>query len=250
MLLGKIHLVFLIMLQFTFSNLTLAQNVEKDVKILDANRRFSISVYGDYISSAELQPNPNSLDPIERDATIDINGTYGFGAELNYQPSINHLDLIFYVSSEYMKFIQNDLGMILNDSTDVSVGEQFTIVPIEFGVKWHLPVSSDYWKIYIGGGGGLYFGKETKTVLNLQSSLISSKPDFSLNILSGIDYFFDKNLSANFELKFREAAFDSKSRFPTDILYVNGTQFQLQNPFYSKFIADGVRISLGFKYYF
>jgi opacity protein-like surface antigen len=133
---------------------------------------------------------------------------------------------------------------------DIGISEQFTVIPVEFGVKWNLPIGSDNWKIYIGGGGGVYFGKETRSILYLQSSQISSKPDFSLNILSGVDYYLDKNFSANLELKFREAAFDSESRFSSSTVTVNGSEFQLENPFYSRFIADGVRVSLGFKYYF
>jgi hypothetical protein len=181
---------------------------------------------------------------------LGLNGTYGYGAEINYKPPLNHWDLIFYLSLEYLKFSQDNFGLPLNDSMDIGISEQFTVIPVEFGVKWNLPIGSDNWKIYIGGGGGVYFGKETRSILYLQSSQINSKPDFSLNILSGVDYYLDKNFSANLELKFREAAFDSESRFSSSTVTVNGSEFQLENPFYSRFIADGVRVSLGFKYYF
>lgn len=233
-----------------FCSSSYAQIANKEIKFYNPDKRFSVSIYCDYVSSAQLQPKPNSTDPIERDATINLNGTYGFGGEISYQPPLYHLDLIFYLSTEYMKLSQNNFGLTLNDSTDIGVDEQFTVIPIEFGLKWHLPFGSDNWKIYIGGGGGIYFGKETRSISNLQSSQISSKPDFSLNILTGFDYFFERNLSANFELKFREAAFDSKSSFPAGTIIVSGNQYQLENPFYTKFIADGVRISLGLKYYF
>lgn len=226
---------------------------EDEKKFYDPNKKFSVYIYGTYVSSSELQDNPKSPDPIERDATVDLDGGYGYGGEFIYDPGIYNLGIKFYLSSEYLKVDQRDLEFILNNGeteSKVRMREKFTFVPVEFGLKWNLPVGSDNLKIYIGGGCGAYFGKRTRIIADMQSSSINSKPGFSLNILSGIEYYMARNLSADLELKFREASFDSEDRFSQNQIEVNGTSYQLVNPFYSRIIIDGVRISLGFKYHF
>jgi opacity protein-like surface antigen len=252
--LDKVHLILLSILFILLkTGIVFSQNNVKNPILYDPGKKFSLYVYGDYISSSTMQPHPNSLDPIDKDEMIDLNGTYGFGAEISYKPHLYDLDLIFYLSTEYLKLSQNDLGITLyipDGSVTLNMTEKFTMIPLEFGAKWHLPVGTDNMKIYIGGGGGIYFGKETRTILNLESTQISSKPEFSLNILSGVEYYFERNISADLELKFREAAFITESRFSAYSILYNGNEYQLENPFYTRFIADGVKISLGVKYHF
>ena len=47
-----------------------------------------------------------------------------------------------------------------NDSHSVEIGftEEYSLIPVEAGLKWNLPVSTNSFKIYIGGGAGIYFG--------------------------------------------------------------------------------------------
>lgn len=230
-----------------------AQSPESDGNFFDPSRKFSVYLYGTYVSSSELQNDPKSSDPIERDATVELDGGYGYGAEIMYDPGIYNSGIRFFLSSEYLKVDQSDLEFILdNGSTQgkVRMREKFTMVPVEFGVKWNLPVTSDNLKIYIGGGGGVYFGNRTRNIADLQSTTVNTKPGFSLNILSGLEYFAARNLSADLELKFREASFDVESKFSENQINVNGTVYQLTNPFYSRIIVDGVRVSLGLKYHF
>ncbi len=226
---------------------------ENQQRYYDPEKKFSLSLYGTYISSSELLENPRSTDPFEKEAATELNSGYGYGAELNYMPPFFDSDLFFYLSVEYVKIKSSGLILRLSDGMNrvsVRVNEQFTMVPVELGIKWLLPVSSDNFKIYIGGGGGFYSGNRTRTLQNLVSSTIRSYPGFSLNILTGLGYYIARNLSANVELKFREASFDAESKYDSSTIVVNGTQYSLVNPFYTRFNADGVRISAGLKYQF
>lgn len=51
-----------------------SQNPEPESKYFDASRRFSVYIYGTYVSSSELQNDPKSSNPIERDATVGLDG--------------------------------------------------------------------------------------------------------------------------------------------------------------------------------
>lgn len=231
----------------------LQSQTKQDVRFYDPSKRFFFSLYGTYVSSSQLLNNPRSTNPFERDASVDLNGGYGYGAELSYEPPVADLGLIFYVSAEYFKSTTNDLVLRLNDGVNtasVNISETYSVIPVETGVKWPLPVSTDNFKIYIGGGGGIYFGNRTRTLLNLKSTNVDLKPGLSLNILAGLEYYVARNLSALFEVKFREASFDAQSAFGSSVISVNGTQFALENPFYTRFIIDGVRLSAGLKYQF
>lgn len=231
----------------------LFSQTKQDTRYYDPSKRFFFTIYGTYVSSSQLLNNPRSTDPFERDASVDLNSGYGYGAELSYEPPVLDLDLIFYISAEYFKSTTNDLVLRLDNGVNtasVKISETYSMVPIEMGVKWPLPVSSDNFKIYIGGGGGIYFGNRTRTLLNLKSANIDIKPGLSLNVLAGLEYYVARNLSALFEVKFREASFDAESAFNTNVITVNGAQFSLENPFYTRFIIDGVRLSAGIKYQF
>jgi hypothetical protein len=235
------------------SSAALYSQTKENTRYFDPEKRFSISLYGTYISSAELQNNPRSIDPIERNASADLNGGYGYGAELNYEPPLLDLGLIFYLSSEYLRSRTNELVMRLTNgenSAAVRINENYSVIPVEAGIKWYLPVSTDNFKIFIGGGGGVYFGDRTRTLFDLTSYNISKQAGFSLNILSGFEYYIARNLSASFELKFREASFETESAYNTNIISINGTQYGIASPFYTKFIIDGVRLSAGLKYQF
>jgi hypothetical protein len=228
----------------------LYSQTKQNAGFYDPEKRFSVSLYGTYISSSELMNNPNSTDPIERDASVDLPGGYGYGAELDYEPPLFDLGLTFYISTEYFKSSSNELILRFDNGEDVAnvkAYESYSVIPLEAGIKWSLPVSSDNFKIYIGG---IYFGDRTRTMLNMVSTNINKKPGFNVNVLSGLEYYVARNLSANLEFKFREAVFDVESRYNTNIIRINGIQFTFENPFYTRFIVDGVRLSAGLKYQF
>jgi hypothetical protein len=80
----------------------------------------------------------------------------------------------------------------------------------------------------------------------IESVTNSTKPGYSLNVLSGIEYYIARNLSAVFEFKFREAYFEVESEFGSG----RNPIFGLPNPFNSRIVVNGTVLSLGLKYNF
>lgn len=219
----------------------------------DNSKIFSVSIYGMYISSGELQNNINNEDPFLRDASIELKGGYGYGGEIIYSPNLYDLDIRVYLSSEYIKITDDELALrFIEDSATASVRfiEEFYMIPLEAGLKWSLPVGTERFIIYIGGGAGVYFGDRKRSIGSLKTSTISKKPGFSLNVLSGIEYYIGRNLSLDFEFKFRDASFEAENMFSTDYIYIDGHNFRLDNPFRSRLLINGARLSLGLKYNF
>lgn len=224
------------------------QKVEnKNEPFYDPSKRFSVSVYALRVSSAELMDNIYSEEPLLRDLSTELAGGYGYGGEITFNPRIYDLGLIFYISSEYLKIKDDGLvaSELINDSTVLRARyiEEFSIIPFEAGLLWNLPVATDKFKIYIGGGGGIYFGERKRTIAGISTERVSTKPGFSLNVLSGVEYFVGRNLSLDFKFKFREGSFESEDKFTQNVPIFNRT-------INSRIIVDGVRLSAGIRYNF
>jgi hypothetical protein len=233
--------------------LLMAQTPDDGIRFYDPSKNFSVTVFGMYISSSGLQNNPLSADPYEKNAVIEMDGGFGYGGELTFNPRFYDTGILLYLSTEYIKINQDDLALYFDDETNhyvIGMREHLYMTPIEAGIKWPLPINTDLLHVYIGGGAGIYFGDRTRTISYLRSTTNYTRPGFSLNILAGMEYYVARNLSANFELKFREANFDVESKFNSNTIDINGVQFELTNPFYSRLLIDGVRISMGFNYHF
>ena len=68
--------------------------------------------------------------------------------------------------------------------------------------------------------------------------------------LPGWNILLQRNLSPDFEFKFREATFDSQDRFNVDYITIGGNVCNMENPIYSRILVDGTRLSAGIKYHF
>ncbi|MCC6866190.1 MAG: hypothetical protein IT280_08530 [Ignavibacteria bacterium] len=230
-----------------------SQSPKDELLNYNFNSKFTLQAYIMYVSSAELQNNIKSNSSFIRDAAVELKGGYGYGGEITYNPEFKDIDITFYLSSEYLKVKDNELVMRFeNDSAFNSVRftEEYNMIPIETGVKWNLPVSTERFKVFIGGGAGIYFGNRTRQIGQYKTMAISRKAGYSMNVLAGLEYFLERNLSVNFEFKFREPNFDSEDKFETDFITINGNTYSMDNPVYSRLLIDGARISAGIKYHF
>lgn len=230
-----------------------SQTEHDRISSFDGSGRFTLQVFATYISAAELQNNIKSNISFIRDASIELKGGYGYGAEVTYNPNITNFDVMFYLSSEYLKVKDDELLLRFeNDSASsvVRFTEEYNMIPLEGGLKWNLPVSTEKFKIFIGGGAGVYFGNRKRSVGPYTTSAVSRKAGVSMNVLAGLEYFVERNLSLNFEFKFREASFESQDRFDVDYVNINGNVYNMDNPVYSRLLIDGTRLSIGLKYHF
>jgi opacity protein-like surface antigen len=231
----------------------IAQPHSNEQPRFDYSKKFSVIVYGTFIASAELQNDIDNEISILRDASIELSGGYGYGGELSYNPNIYDVDIRFYLSSEYINIKDDQLALQLVQDTNIAnvrFTEEFSMIPVEGGLKWNLPVSSDNFKVYIGGGAGMYFGTRERTIGTLKTSSISTTPGFSMNVLAGMEYYIGRNLSVDFEFKFRDASFETESKFNVNNITVNGNSYYIGEPINSRLLVNGTRLSLGLKYNF
>lgn len=230
-----------------------AQNSKDEIIHYNGNSKFTLKVFASYVSSAELHNNIKSSISFIRDASIELNGGYGYGAEVTFNPGFSIFDVVFYFSSEYLKVKDDELILRFENDSAANVvrfTEEYKLIPLEGGIKWYLPVSTDRFKIFIGGGAGLYLGSRNRFVGPLYTTNLNKKAGYSMNVLAGLEYFVERNLSLDFEFKFREAFFESMDKFNEDQITINGNVYSMDNPLHSRLLIDGTRLSVGLKYHF
>ena len=143
------NLIILVVYIFCFCSEGKTQGL---LKINSEN--FQISVLG------TIELNPFANNSIDKFASEDINGGYGFGFSIKKRLFSEN----FYISlsTEYIKLNddQNSEYLYYNDTNflKVRVYETIWMVPVELSVLFDIPSISDELKIYLGGGIGLYFG--------------------------------------------------------------------------------------------
>ncbi len=85
--------------------------------------------------------------------------------------------------------------------------ETIEAMPVEMSAIFNIPYFTEGLNVYLGGGAGVYFGNWKRRVFGVDTETLSKKPGFSFHVLSGIQYSFMRNISAGFEVKFREGVF-------------------------------------------
>ncbi|HRE42175.1 MAG TPA: hypothetical protein PLG90_12675 [Ignavibacteria bacterium] len=211
---------------------------------------FAITPSFSFISSASIQLNPYSDNPIEKNSFVELSGGFGFGLAL--KKKIFSKDISLVVSSEYSRISDGNVSQFLfngDDAIKVKLTETVWMVPVELGINFNLPKMANNLNIYLGGGGGVYFGNRIRTINNISTETFKQDVGFNLYILSGFEYFVGKKLSAGFEMKFRDAGFSVDSKFPFGSINVNGISYALPRNYYSKVFMDGLKVGINLNYY-
>jgi len=204
-----------------------------------------------YVSSATIQLAPYSSDLIQRNSTLEISGGYGYGFSI--RTKILRNDLFIGVSAEFIKIQDNDAVLTLEGDTSIArikLSETITAYPVELTAYFNVPSFQENLNIYLGGGIGFYSGDRIRKIQNFQSETISKSIGLSLVVLSGIEYYFEKNFMSFMELRFRDGEYDVKSKFPLSFVNINGATYPLEKEMNSKIFIDGLKISLGLGYRF
>ncbi len=223
----------------------------QDISGVPMGSGFSIIPSFNYVSSATIQLNSLSDDIFERGFTEELSGGYGYG--ISIRKNLFRHDLSFGFSTEYTRIVDDqNTETFETDSSRVRirVTEEITVIPIEFSGYFNIPDFLEELKIYLGAGVGVYFGDRVRKILNLSSKTISKDANFSFVVLSGLEYFFSKNFSGVFEIRFRQGEYRVKSEFPVSSINVNGINYPLEKNLNSRIFVDGLKLSFGVAYNF
>ena len=204
--------------------------------------RFGISASYNISTSSKLFLFPNAKDEILRNQNIDLEGAKSYAIELRYRLTD---PLIIGLSVEYLKNTIN--------RTDFTVGgfrifteDGFELIPVELNLYYHLPFSTELFKFYMGGGVGLYTGKQIRKFVDVDVSDNGSETAYGIQVSLGMDYIANKYFSIRGEMKFRDPEFDLKSKYNKRVFNFQGRDLLLsRETFETKGNLDGITFSIG-----
>lgn len=194
--------------------------------------RSSIFLKGLYITSSKIYLHPDASDFILRSKHLPIENIYGGG--IDFRINLSSAKIQLGLSIDYISKVQK------NDLQKTKDG--FTAIPVEISGYFYIPITSSDISVFMGTGGGLYFGERKYSLNNLKARSIDKKLGFGIHVLGGVDYLVFDNFILRSQLKFRDLYFRTSNQFVTP-----DTD---QKPFVSQVNVDGMILELGIVFTF
>ena len=224
----------------------------QDISYQPLLKNFSLTAQVNYVSSASIQLYAFSPSEFERNIIVDIGGGYGYSGVIKTNLPGDNLSIA--LSVEYISIIDDQNSIYIQSVNGPSIRARLTetleVIPVELSVLFNIPYLSDDLNIYLGGGSGVYFGNWKRKVLGTESETISKKPGFRFHVLSGIQYSFLNDISAGFEVRFREGSYEVSTEFPKDEFIIEGNTYNIEKSYSSRIFLDGLRLTFGVSFYF
>ncbi|MDE3056797.1 MAG: hypothetical protein KGJ59_02430 [Bacteroidota bacterium] len=201
---------------------------------------------GSYTTSARFLYNVNEPDQFLN--SNYFSSIFGFGGSVRANFSE---DFAVGISTEKMKFSEQSLVQYVIGGNEVlaPVSEGFVVYPLEVSGYFFLPFSTEYVRVYLGGGVGAYFGERTYSVGTENMAAENSPSGFGIHVLTGLEYRLFPNVMLQGELKFRDPQFDSVNKFQHASAIVNGAVIPLStSPETTRVNVNGITYTLGVAY--
>lgn len=214
------------------------------------NNEISVSVSGNYISSASIQLYSNSNNLFEENLLTEMEGGYSIG--LNIKKRIFNDNIYMALSTEFISVTDDNLYQVLQSDSNLfklDVKEELTVFPLELSIYYMLPNFFTNTNIYFGGGVGTYFGNRKRRLGPYYTETLSRSIHFSMNVLFCTEYMLSRNIAANFEVRFRDAQYGVLSRYPEGTINIDGIIYSFPQEFESNIFIDGIRIGFGLTYF-
>ena len=205
-----------------------------------------IAVNAVYTTSAEIYLNPNSSNPEVRNRSFTLENIWNPGLDIRYRFSTN---FILGLNVEYIKksaYAPNLTAFINNQVFVFEVEDGLSAIPIELTAHYYFPFSTEEFKFVMGGGLGYYIGEFVRKFQDVDLEIAQRKFALGFHVSASMDYIIVENLSARFEMKFRNPQYTVTSKYSkTEVIY-QGNVIQLpDNAFDTKVDIDGLTFLIG-----
>jgi hypothetical protein len=208
----------------------------------------TLLIKGNLTTSSQLFIHPDSPDPVMRSESVGFTGFFGTGAEVRYR--LPETSVAIGVSVDYIR-AKTSTDIRAYPQTTVPVEDGYTVIPVEVTGYFIIPFSTETLGIYMGGGGGVYFGRRSYRIGTTSATLVESTPGAGIHVLGGVTYRFYDAFEAVFEMKFRDVQFNSTNVFAEPRVQYGSVIVNVdQKPFTSRTQTDGVVFQIGIGFTF
>ena len=211
-------------------------------------RDFTVLVKGNLTTSSQIFLNPDAADIITRQQSLALTDFFGVGVEVKYH--ISETNIAVGISADYIR-ARASTSLPVYPRQEIPVEDGYTVIPVEMTGYFIIPLSGETFGVFMGGGGGLYFGKRTYLLGETEAPLLDSTPGFGIHVLGGVSYRIFGGVEAVFEMKFRDLQFESRNSFKESSIHYNNLVVNVsKQPFKSRTQTDGIVFQLGIAYSF
>ena len=205
-----------------------------------------IAVNAVYTTSAEIYLNPNSSNSEVRNKSFTLENIWNPGIDIRYRFTN---EFILGLNLEYVKktaYAPNLTAFIGNQVFVFEVEDGLSVIPIELTAHYYFPFSTEDFKFMMGGGLGYYIGEFVRKFQEVDLEITQRKFALGLHVSASMDYIIIENLSARFEMKFRNPQYTVTSKYSKTEVIFQGNVIQLpKNAFDTKVDIDGLTFIFG-----
>lgn len=208
--------------------------------------KIGIAVNAVYTTSAEIFLNPNSSNSEVRNKSFTLENIWNPGIDFRYRFTN---EFILSLNIEYIRktaYSPNLTAFIGNQVFVFEVEDGLSAIPIELTAHYYFPFSTEDFKFIMGGGLGYYIGEFVRKFQGVDLEITQRKFALGFHVSASMDYIIIENLSARFEMKFRNPQYTVTSKYSKTEVTYQGNVIQLpENAFDTKVDIDGLTFILG-----
>ena len=207
---------------------------------------FSLSLFGSYTTTSKVFFRPKDPDEFLRSQFFSLDGIFSAGLDLRstFPPGNLQIGL----SAEILS--RSNTSHVPFASLSVPVVDGVTAIPVEATGYFFIPVGTEAFRVYMGGGTGIYFGSRRYEYGGTRAEAVERSAGFGIHIVSGVEWFVTPLISMRTGIKFRDVQFETVNRFLRPATIYQGTIIPLPaDPIASRINIDGMHLSVGLAYH-
>jgi outer membrane protein W len=206
---------------------------------------FSISLNGNYTTSAKIYLNPNSPDIDLKNRSNPVSDIFSPSLDIRYALTE---EIFLGISTEYLYKVSGQFLTVLGTrgTESISIDDGFRLIPFELFLHYLLPFSTENFKFLIGGGAAYYYGSHVRKFGNEDISNVKRDFAYGIQVTTTMDYLINSFIAVRAELKFRDPEFETTNRYDKNTVNYNGEIIRLnREQFDSKINIDGITFTCG-----
>lgn len=203
---------------------------------------FNFSLNYNYTTTSKLYLQPNSADPVLSTEFESLDGIYNLSFEFRYRL---FEQMIIGIGTEFIRKSYTHRNFIL-EGNGIDINEGYNLIPVELNLYYLLPFSTERFKFFMGGGGGVYFGSQIREFGDVEFVNDGGKIGYGINVSVGMDYIVNELISVRGQMRFRDPELIMKSKYSNSTVNYKGNSYLLSdNVFTTKVNIDGLTFTIG-----
>ncbi|HWP81676.1 MAG TPA: hypothetical protein VNN76_03370 [Bacteroidota bacterium] len=208
--------------------------------------KLSLVLRGSYTTTSKVFYNPDSPSPTLRAQHLPLEDIYGYGFELRIQRPEDSYFLAITVDFLSKSLNQDQFIALTNPPRFLPVMEGIRSIPVELSLRTYVPLGSENFHLFMGGGIGMYFAERVLRVVDADAKPQRSSVGYGIHVESGLEYQLHPAVRINLEMRFRDPEIRTVNRFDRETTVHEGSIVLLpKGDIATKVNLDGLNFGLG-----